>query len=122
MDTESGVGVRRQRSGEEVERLVIGDRSSQVPRQEYCRLHGIGLSTLERYLQQWHRRQSQGGKESPAEGQTLPAELPRVEKVIACTPEQCCCSNCGAASYSRAVTSRPMKRRSMCRWLCGLRP
>jgi transposase len=28
--------------------------------------------------------------------QTLPAELPRVEQVIACTPEQCKCGNCGA--------------------------
>jgi transposase len=27
--------------------------------------------------------------------QTLPAELPRVERVIACTPEQCVCGNCG---------------------------
>jgi transposase len=27
--------------------------------------------------------------------QTLPANLPRVEKVIACTPEQCVCGNCG---------------------------
>lgn len=27
--------------------------------------------------------------------QTLPADLPRVEKVIACTPEQCICGNCG---------------------------
>jgi transposase len=28
--------------------------------------------------------------------QTLPANLPRVERVIACTPEQCVCGNCGA--------------------------
>jgi transposase len=27
--------------------------------------------------------------------QTLPADLPRVEKVLACTPEQCVCGNCG---------------------------
>jgi transposase len=27
--------------------------------------------------------------------QALPAELPRVEKVIVCTPEQCACGNCG---------------------------
>ena len=30
--------------------------------------------------------------------QTLPAELPRVEQVIACTPEQCICGNCGAGT------------------------
>jgi transposase len=28
--------------------------------------------------------------------QTLPADLPRVERVIVCTPEQCRCGNCGA--------------------------
>jgi transposase len=28
--------------------------------------------------------------------QTLPADLPRVEKIVACTPKQCKCGNCGA--------------------------
>jgi transposase len=28
--------------------------------------------------------------------QTLPADLPRVERVIACTPEQCVCGGCGS--------------------------
>jgi len=28
--------------------------------------------------------------------QTLPADLPRVERVIGCTPEQCVCGSCGA--------------------------
>ena len=28
--------------------------------------------------------------------QTLPADLPRVERVIVCTPEQCVCGNCAA--------------------------
>jgi transposase len=28
--------------------------------------------------------------------QTLPAHLPRVEKIVVCTPEQCKCGNCGA--------------------------
>jgi len=30
--------------------------------------------------------------------QTLPADLPRVERVIACTPEQCICGNCGSGT------------------------
>ncbi len=30
--------------------------------------------------------------------QSLPADLPRVERVIACTPEQCVCGNCGGAT------------------------
>lgn len=35
-------------------------------------------------------------KKRPHPGrQTLPADLPRVERVIACTPEQCVCGNCG---------------------------
>jgi transposase len=35
------------------------------------------------------------GKRRHPGRQTLPAHLPRVERVIACTPEQCTCSNCG---------------------------
>ena len=35
-------------------------------------------------------------KKRPHPGrQTLPADPPRVERVIACTPEQCVCGNCG---------------------------
>jgi transposase len=35
-------------------------------------------------------------KKRPHPGrQTLPANLPRVERVIACTPQQCICGNCG---------------------------
>jgi transposase len=30
--------------------------------------------------------------------QTLPAHLPRVERIVACTPEQCTCANCGKAT------------------------
>jgi transposase len=38
-------------------------------------------------------------KKRPHPGrQTLPADLPRVERVIACTPEQCVCGNCGRAT------------------------
>jgi len=37
-----------------------------------------------------------GEKGSPASGrQALPAGLPRVERVIACTAEQCVCGGCG---------------------------
>src|SRR5271166_6762921 len=27
--------------------------------------------------------------------QELPADLPRIEQIVACTPEQCVCGNCG---------------------------
>ena len=30
--------------------------------------------------------------------QTLPADLPRVEKIVACTPEQCVCGRCGGGT------------------------
>jgi transposase len=38
-----------------------------------------------------------GAKEEPLHPgrQELPAELPRVERVIACAPEQCTCQACG---------------------------
>ncbi len=38
---------------------------------------------------------SDSGKRRHPGRQTLPAVLPRVERIIACTPEQCACSNCG---------------------------
>jgi transposase len=41
--------------------------------------------------------QDEKKKRRPHPGrQTLPADLPRVEKIVACTPEQCKCGNCGA--------------------------
>src|SRR5260370_1411000 len=35
-----------------------------------------------------------GAKKHPGR-QELPAHLPRIEKMVACTPEQCVCGNCG---------------------------
>ena len=35
-----------------------------------------------------------GAKKHPGR-QELPAHLPRIEKIIACTPKQCVCGNCG---------------------------
>ncbi|MHB8304207.1 MAG: hypothetical protein ACYDC6_15570 [Acidobacteriaceae bacterium] len=62
---------------------MAGYRSGQAPRKEFCRLHGIGLSTLDRYLHQWHRQQSQGGKEVPAEGRLVAVELAGVASIPA---------------------------------------
>src|SRR5262249_42901075 len=36
-----------------------------------------------------------GEGKRPAGRQPLPPELPRVEQIIACTPEQCICGKCG---------------------------
>jgi transposase len=41
------------------------------------------------------RATADGGKRRHPGRQTLPAGLPRVERIIACTPEQCTCTNCG---------------------------
>ena len=41
--------------------------------------------------------QDEKKKRRPHPGrQKLPADLPRVEKIVACTPEQCKCGSCGA--------------------------
>jgi transposase len=41
------------------------------------------------------RATEDSGKRRHPGRQTLPAGLPRVERIIACTPEQCTCNNCG---------------------------
>ena len=47
--------------------------------------------------------------------QTLPSDLPRVERVIACTPEQCVCGSCGAGTrlsveaWARAGAESPVR-------------
>jgi len=47
--------------------------------------------------------------------QTLPTDLPRVERVIACTPEQCVCGNCGrdttVIGYEVSEVLPPQRRR-----------
>jgi hypothetical protein len=64
---------------EGVQRLVAGYRSGGVPRKEYCRLHGIGLRPLDRYLHEWQKRQSGGGREVPAEGRLVAVEIDSAE-------------------------------------------
>jgi transposase len=45
--------------------------------------------------EQSSRTAAAGNKRRHPGRQTLPASLPRVERVVACTPEQCTCNNCG---------------------------
>jgi predicted ArsR family transcriptional regulator len=49
MAEESGVGVRR-RGGQEIARLAALYRKSGMGRSEFCRSHGMALSTLARHL------------------------------------------------------------------------
>ncbi len=59
MDEPSGViGVRRRRSRAEVEQLIAEFESSGLNRTEFCRAHGVSLSTLNRYR---NRKSQQSG-------------------------------------------------------------
>lgn len=69
MDEQQAVSGRRRRSRAEVEQLVAEYEASGLSRVEFCRQHGLSLSTLARY----HRRGTP--KEAVAEGQWLAVEL-----------------------------------------------
>jgi transposase-like protein len=59
MDEQSGaIGVRRRRSRAEVEQLIAELATSGLNRTEFCRAHGISLSTLNRYR---NRKSQQSG-------------------------------------------------------------
>ena len=47
--SEEQVGVRRRRSRAETEQLAAEYATSGLSRQEFCRQHGLALSTLQRY-------------------------------------------------------------------------
>jgi transposase-like protein len=54
----SGEGGVRRRGRAEIERLVDLYRASGMGRKDFCRSHGLGLSTLNRHLKQQQTRQS----------------------------------------------------------------
>jgi transposase-like protein len=71
MNGEQMEGVRQRRSREEVERLVDEYEASGLGRQEFCKKHGLSLSTLNR-----HRRQKQLGREKETlERRFIPVEI-----------------------------------------------
>ena len=73
MSAESGVAVRR-RGRSEIERLVVLYRASGLERSEFCRSHGMALSTLNRHMKKQQKRQN------AAEGNALePRRLVAVE-------------------------------------------
>ena len=64
-------GVRQRRSREEVERLVDEYEASGLGRQEFCKKHGLSLSTLNR-----HRKRKQLRQEKQTRGRRLiPVEI-----------------------------------------------
>jgi transposase-like protein len=64
-------GVRQRRSREEVERLVDEYEASGLGRQEFCKQHGLSLSTLNR-----HRKRKQVRQEKQTSGRRfIPIEI-----------------------------------------------
>ena len=74
MNGETGVVVRRRGRGE-IERLVVLYRSSGMGRSEFCRSHGMALSTLDRYVKKQQNEQRQAGSNSFEGSRLVPVEL-----------------------------------------------
>lgn len=61
MSEEQAQQVRRRRSGAEVEKLVAEYEASGLGRTEFCRTHGLALSTLNRYCKRRQAPPETGG-------------------------------------------------------------
>jgi hypothetical protein len=73
MSGESGVVVSR-RGRVEIERLAGLYRTNGMGRSEFCRSHGMALSTLNRHLKK-QNRQSQAGSNGAEQSRLVPVEL-----------------------------------------------
>ena len=79
MSRGSGELVRRRRSGAEIQRLGALYQSSGLSRSDFCRRHGMGLSTLGRYLQR--QKKSFSGSDGGDESRLVAVELAPVDAV-----------------------------------------
>ncbi len=78
MADESGVVVRR-RGSQEIARLAALYRKSGMGRSEFCRSHGMALSTLARHLEKQAREQRLSANEAAAgESRLIAVELAAV--------------------------------------------
>ncbi len=73
MSVESGAVGRRGRA--EIERLAGLYRTSGMRRSEFCRSHGLGLSTLTRYLKRQKDRENSAGSNEVEQGRLVAVEL-----------------------------------------------
>ena len=71
MSEEQAGRPRRRRSRAEAEQLVVEYKAGGMSREEFCRKHGLALSTLARYL----RRREQGQDEDGGPSRWLAVEL-----------------------------------------------
>jgi transposase-like protein len=74
MAEESGVGVRR-RSRQEIARLAALYRKSGMGRSEFCRSHGLALSTLARHLKKQSGEQRLSANTTTGESRLIAVEL-----------------------------------------------
>jgi len=74
MSGESGAVVGR-RGRAETERLAGLYQTSGMGRSEFCRSHGLGLSTLTRYLKKQQNRQSPAGSNGVEQSHLVAVEL-----------------------------------------------
>ena len=74
MSGESGAVVGR-RGRAEIERLASLYRTSGMGRSEFCRSHGMGLSTLTRYLKKQQSRQIPAGSNGVEQSRLVAVEL-----------------------------------------------
>ena len=72
MDTKQTEGVRHRRTRAEVEKLVAEYDASGLGRQQFCDMHGLSLSTLNRYRK---RQQFRAAATTP--GRLIPVEVSR---------------------------------------------
>jgi transposase-like protein len=73
MNENQQVEARKRRSSEEVKRLVVEFKASGLRRNEFCRIHGMALSTLRRHL----KNHGSGKAGVKAGCQLMAVELPR---------------------------------------------
>jgi DNA-binding transcriptional ArsR family regulator len=74
MSGESGAVVGR-RSRAEIERLAGLYRTSGMGRSEFCRSHGMALSTLNRHLKKQQNRQNRAGSNGVEQSRLVAVEL-----------------------------------------------
>ena len=74
MAEESGVGVRR-RGREEIARLAALYRKSGMGRSEFCRSHGMALSTLARHLNKQSGDKRESGSSMAGDSRLITVEL-----------------------------------------------
>jgi len=88
MAEESGVGVRR-RGRQEIARLSALYRKSGMGRSEFCRSHGMALSTLVRHLKKQSGEQRLSGNGIAGESRLIAVELAAMSASAATGKQHC---------------------------------